>query len=385
MLRDIPAIREAGRWAKRARLRALRAVTSEKARYNTLLNQREIWQGRVRLESFPREIQVGTNWTCNLKCFFCKRETTDKDRLAALPKNELEIPEAAMETLVRILPCAEIFTLTPLGEPLMYSGLNRILERYRASGACNLQMTTNGNIVKENQIRQLVESRARRIYVSIDSADPAMYAELRAGGSLDKVSEFLHRVNEWKDRLDSDMPEIIIAATFMRRNIPHLAGLVEFAHAHRIERISVQLMEAEDAELEPETLGHHIPLAVQSLREARRVADERGVELLIHLALRNLISAHAGEAEAAALLADAPAIDMRGTTLMRKCTYPFTFLVIDTDADARPCCWTGMSFGKLDSDFDAVWNGPRAQTMRRNFFDNHIPNECRGTHCRVDL
>jgi MoaA/NifB/PqqE/SkfB family radical SAM enzyme len=381
-----PLVRETGRWVKRAKLRVLRALGADKARRNADLNQREIWQGRTRLDSFPREIQVGTNWTCNLRCFFCRRETAEKERLATLRPDQLEIPEAALERLMRIMPYAEVFTLTPLGEPLLYSGLSRILERSRAAGCRNLHLTTNGNATSESLARQLVEGRVRRIYVSIDTAAPERYAEMRVGGDLGKVSEGLCLLNEQKARLGAPTPEIVFASTFMQRNIGDLAGLVRFASDHRVETISVQLMEAEDPIFEPETLAHHIPQTVESLCEARRVADEKGVELSIHLALRNLLSAHAEMCEAAELLADQPALDTRGQTLMDKCLYPWTFLVVDTDGQARPCCWAGLNYGNLaEQPFEEIWNSPEARDMRQRFLDNIIPDPCRGKHCRVDL
>jgi MoaA/NifB/PqqE/SkfB family radical SAM enzyme len=381
-----PLIRESGRWVKRARLRSLRRLSGDKIRYNTLLNQREIWHGRTVLQSTPREIQVGTNWTCNLKCFFCRREIGDKERLAALPSDKLEIPAAAMERLMMALPYAEIFTLTPLGEPLMYSGLGEFLDRYRRAGAKNLQLTTNGNVTTEKRARMLAESGVRRIYVSIDTAEPETYAQMRGGGSLDKATEGLALLNEWKARLHSDLPEIIIAATFLRRNIEHLPGLVRYAHANGIRKITVQLMDAEDDSIELETLGHHMPLTVRTLREAKRVADELGVELIVDLAMRNLLSAHSGEEGVSAFLAADRELDTRGKTLMDKCVYPWTFLVVDTDGDVRPCCWAGVSFGNLaEKPFDEVWNGAAVQRMRREFLNNRIPEYCRGKHCRVDL
>ena len=379
-------IRETGRWTKRARLRSLRMLSSDKIRYNTLLNQREIWHGRVALQSTPREIQVGTNWTCNLKCFFCRREAGDKERLAALPSDQLEIPEVAIERLMAVLPYTEIFTLTPLGEPLMYSGLEEFLDRYRLAGARNLQLTTNGNVTTEKRARMLVESGVWRIYVSIDSAEPETYAEMRTGGSLDKATEGLHLLNEWKTRLNVELPEMIIAATFLRRNIEHLPGLVRYASDNEVRKVTVQLMDAEEESLEPETLGHHVPLTVKSIIEARRVADELGVELIVDLAMRNLLSAHSGKEGVGDLLAVDSDLDTRGQTLMDKCVYPWTFLVVDTDGDVRPCCWAGISFGNLaEKTFEEIWNGSAVQRMRRDFLNNHIPESCRGKHCRVDL
>ena len=381
-----PLIRKAGRWAKRAQLRALRRLSSQKARYNTLLNQREIWHGRARLDSFPREIQVGTNWTCNLRCYFCRRQSVEAERLASLQPSQREIPQAALDKLMAVLPYAEVFNLTPLGEPLLYSGLDRLLERCRAVRPRNLQLTTNGNAMTEARARQLVEAGVRRIFFSIDSADPTTYAEMRVGGTLDKASEGLAHLNEWKARLGADIPEIVIASTFMRRNITDLPGLVEFARANQASLLSVQLMEAEDPSLEPETLGRHIPLTVDWLRQARRKARELGVNLAVHPALRNLLAAHAGEPGVAELLAEEPALDTRGQTLMDKCLYPWTFLVVDTDGDARPCCWAALSYGNLaERSFDEIWNGEAAQRMRRDFLSNLISPYCQGKHCRVDL
>jgi MoaA/NifB/PqqE/SkfB family radical SAM enzyme len=382
-----PMIRDLGRWAKRARLRALRAASGRRSHYNSLLNQREIWHGRVRLDSFPREIQVGTNWSCNLRCYFCRRETeAERRRLSSLAPDQREIPEPAMERLMTAMPFAEIFTLTPLGEPLLYSGLDSLLERYRSARCRNLQITTNGVAMSEHRARQLVECQVRRIYFSIDTADPETYAEMRVGGSLDEVTEGLARLNDWKGRLSAQLPETIIAATFLRRNIEHLAGLVEYAGANQVGKISVQLMEAEEPSLEPETLTHYVALTVASLKQAQQVARSSGVELVIHMALANLLSAHATDEGVADLMQSRPDLDTRGKSLIDKCAYPWTFLIVDTDGDVRPCCWTGLSYGNLaEKTFDQVWNGDAAQQMRRDFLSGAIPAACHGRHCRVDL
>jgi len=364
----------------------LRALAGDKIRYNTLLNQREIWHGRTVLRSTPRQIHLGTNWTCNLKCFFCRRETGDKQRLDALPPDQLQISAMAVERLMPVLPFAEILTLTPLGEPLMWSGLPEFLDRYRAVGSRNLQLTTNGNATTEKRARMLVESGVRRIYVSIDTAEPEMYAEMRTGGTLEKATEGLAILNEWKGRLDSELPEIIIAATFLRRNIEHLPGLVRYAKDNRVGKITVQLMDAEDDSFEPETLAHHVPLTVGTIREAKRAADELGIELIVDLAMRNMLSAHSGEEGVADLLAADHDLDMRGQSLMDKCVFPWTYLTVDTDGDVRPCCWAGVSLGNLtEKTFGEVWNGATVQRMRGDFLSNHIPEYCRDKHCRVDL
>ncbi|MCX7013996.1 MAG: radical SAM protein [Candidatus Sumerlaeota bacterium] len=303
-----------------------------------------------------------------------------------LAPSQREISEAAMERLMRVLPYVEVFTLTPLGEPLLYTGLDRLLERYEAAGCGNLQLTTNGNAMTEERARRLVEAGTRRIYFSIDTADPATYRDMRVGGDLSKATEAIAHLNDWKTRLAVPHPEIVLASTFMRRNIGDLPGLIRYAHANRIHRVSVQLMEAEDPAMEPETLAYHLPLTVESLREGRRAAEDLGVDMVIHLALRNLLSAHAAEPDVAALLGAQPALDLRGRRLMDKCLYPWTFLVVDTDGEARPCCWAAIRYGNLaEQTFDEVWNSPTAQETRKSFLADMIPPGCRQKHCRVDL
>ncbi|OPZ15158.1 MAG: Cyclic pyranopterin monophosphate synthase 1 [candidate division BRC1 bacterium ADurb.BinA364] len=380
-IRDMhPWIRETGRWAKRGWLRANRFFAADKALANARLNQREIWHGRARLASFPREIQVGTNWTCNLRCFFCRRETTDRERLAALKPDQREIPEGVLERLLAILPYAEVFTLTPLGEPLLYSGLDRLLERCASAASGNLHLTTNGNAISEERARSLVEAGTRRIYVSIDSADPVRYAEMRAGGSLDKVAEGLERLRAWKARLNRQWPEIVFASTFMRRNIGDLEGLLEFARRHEVKWIAAQLMELDDLALAGEALDRDVPAAAFALRQARETAERLGIELTIHPALARLIAAH-GAAQPSPAASPPPSC----LSLMEKCLYPWTFLVVDTDGEARPCCWVSLRYGNLaQQPFGEVWNSAAAQELRREFIADRIPDCCRGKHCRVD-
>lgn len=405
---SIPAWREAARWARRKGMEIRRSLARgpARARANAQLNWREFWHGRLALRSFPRHVQVGTNWTCNLKCSFCRlTQEETQARLRPLPTQEREISPRVFEALLDLLPYAEFFQLTPLGEPLLWSRLPELLERYQALGLENLALTTNGQaLARHSWAERLVRARVRRIFVSIDSCDPGTYASMRVGGRLDQAEAGLEALNAEKRRLGSPWPELILASTFMRRNVEQMPAMVDFARRHGFAEISVQLMEIENPAQEPEFLGHHIELTRRMVREALRRGRETGQATRIHLALRNLLTAAAegsgggggGAGEDPALDLDPPeaiagsdpldGLSTRGLTLIEKCHYPWYFLIVDTDGDVRPCCWASISWGNLNrEDFTSIWNGPAAQSMRRDFLRNHIPPCCRGKHCRVDL
>jgi MoaA/NifB/PqqE/SkfB family radical SAM enzyme len=374
----------------------LRQATGNQVKQaNAELNWREFWHGQTELRSFPRQIQVGTNWTCNLRCNFCRLtlEETQK-KFKALPPRELEISDHVFDTVCELMPYPEMMTLTPLGEPLLYSKFGRLLERHRELGSENLAMTTNANLINDDRARMIVEGQMAHLFVSVDSSDPEIYAGMRVRGSLDKVEEAMEAINRWKDKLNSKLPTMTLASTFMERNVRQMPDLLDFAVRHRFQTFNLQLMEVENPDLSEEFLGHHLPLLKEMMLETLKRAEGKPIELNGEMGLRNLLSAQLNEEELKAISSITGGGDSdvrshlstKGTTLMEKCHYPWYFLLIDTDGDSRPCCWTGMTFGNQNGkDFNEVWNGEVATKMRQDFLNNHIPKGCQNKHCRVDL
>ena len=405
------ALREIVRTYKRRRLEnRLRVARGEEVKLaNAELNWREFWHGRTHLRSRPRQVHVGTNWTCNLKCNFC-RLTLDSTQqvLKALPPRELEISPRVFEAVKDLMPYPELITLTPLGEPILYSKFGKLLEHHRHIGSKNLSMTTNANLIDDDRARMLVEGGMNHMFVSIDSSDPDVYAGMRVRGDLAKVEAALEAINRWKDKLQSTTPVMTLCATFMERNVRQMPDLLDFAARHRFDTYGIQLMETENQSLESEFLGHHIPLAKEMLMETlRRAGNHPQVRLEVNIPMRNLLSRHLGQDDWRAIAAvTAPSeteptaqqngngtspkegrqFSTKGMSLVQKCQFPWYYLLIDTNGDSRPCCWAGASYGNLNNlDFDEIWNGASAVSIRRDFLANHIPKSCQGKHCRVDL
>ncbi len=384
----VSPLRRAGRWGKRLWLRGrltIAPLRGKKGR-NIALNRREFFHRRTTLRSLPIHVQVGTNLTCNLHCIFCRREVpSERQRLAQLSPAQREISPRVVEELIRLLPYVGLMNLTPLGEPLLYSGLERFLDANQRIGSQNLALTTNG-ILLADFAERLVRGALAHLFISLDTSDPEVYRSMRVGGELEAVEEGIERVNECKIRLDTSLPALCLASTFMRRNIEQLPALVRFAHKHKVPEISVQLMEMENKSLEPESLAHHIELTRRILREAEDEAAHLGVRLIIHAALKNLLTAAEKEHKDDKTPPLPEYLSTKGKTLIEKCTYPWNFLLVDTDGDVRPCCWVSVSFGNLnDAPLRALWNNETARHMRRMFLQNIIPEYCRGKYCRVDI
>lgn len=401
------ALRQLVRQYKRHRLeQRLRVATGEEVkRANCDLNWREFWHQQTHLRSRPRLVQVGTNWTCNLKCNFCRLTMDSTQRaLKARPPRELEISDKVYDAVIDLMPYPELLILTPLGEPMLYSKFGKILEHHARLGSRNLAMTSNVNLVNDDKARMLVEGQMSHMFVSVDSCDPAIYESMRVRGTLEKVEAALESINRWKEKLNSSTPTLTLASTFMERNVRQMPDMVDFALKHKFKELNLQLMEVENEELESEYLGHHLPLLKEMLMKTVRRATEKGLPLKAELGFRNMLSKHlsgeeffaltrltqgqTGDATAAETGTDtgASSFSTQGKKLIEKCHYPWYYMLIDTDGDCRPCCWAGASYGNLNNgDLESVWNGEHTVQMRRDFLNNHIPKGCQGKHCRVDL
>jgi len=120
---------------------------------------------------------------CNLRCFYCmpskgvvKLEHEDVLRL----EEQAEVVRAAAElgvTKVRITG----------GEPLVRRGLLGLVRDIAATpGIREVALTTNG-LRLAAMAAELKDAGLARINVSLDSLDPATFAEITRGGDLEKV------------------------------------------------------------------------------------------------------------------------------------------------------------------------------------------------------
>ncbi len=192
---------------------------------------------------------------CDLRCVYCMAE-----HMRFLPKAEV----LSLEELDRL---ASIFIALGVrklrltgGEPLARKGLLTLLERlsrHLASGALDeLAVTTNGTRLGEFAA-PMADMGVRRVNVSLDTLDPALFARLTRGGDLAKVLAGIEQARA--AGLEIKLNTVALA----NDNRAELPSLITWAHARGL---AITLIEAMPmGEIEADRADQFV-----SLKEVRR-------------------------------------------------------------------------------------------------------------------
>ncbi|MGO8752645.1 MAG: glycosyltransferase [Thermoguttaceae bacterium] len=160
-------------------------------------------------------IQVEPTTRCNFKCRFCAGRH--------LPQRDMTLE--TFEHVLRSSTAISHIRLQGEGEPLVHAGFFEMAEMARAKHpAVRVSTITNGILLSANADR-LVELGLQHVFVSIDSANPQLFHELR-GGDLDRVVEGIRALLAARASRTAARPAIGFSVTVLRQTVGELPGIV---------------------------------------------------------------------------------------------------------------------------------------------------------------
>ena len=142
---------------------------------------RKKWDRATNLENFkyPPQIDFELNGTCNLKCPMCPMGELDyrqnRDRLLEFDTYKKIIDDGIKKGLKSI-------NLSYVNEPLIRDDLPKFIKYARDIGIADVYLSSNGILLKESNIKDLINSGLTRIQISLDAIFPETYNKIRIGG-----------------------------------------------------------------------------------------------------------------------------------------------------------------------------------------------------------
>ena len=319
----------------------------------------------------PREAQFEVTGSCNLRCRMCLVRY-------APPLNKVEgtLSFDLFRSVVDDLPDLEKVTLQGLGEPLLAPDLFRMIE-YAALRGIRTGFNTNATLLSRKRAQRLVLAGLDWLCISLDGATPATYEGVRDGSSFERLRRNVLGLVDVMRELDADRPRLSVVFVAMRRNVAELEDVIRLAHEWGILRVRVQNLSHSFSDTDPaggyreireftaaEALwrGPDEPVGVEAFANARRVAQELGVDL-------RLPSLRAQETKR-----------RRGSP---GCGWPWGEVYVTHDGKIEPCCMIMGSeratLGDVSVDsFPDIWWGESYTEFRRALLADEPPEVCRG-------
>ena len=210
--------------------------------------------GAMLRDGFGRRVsylRLSVTDRCDLRCGYCMPE-----KMQFLPKREvLSLEELYQLSLGFIARGITKIRLTG-GEPLVRRDmidLLRALGRKLGDGLDELTLTTNGTQLA-GHAAQIADAGVRRINVSLDTRDPALFARLTR---RDRLADVLAGIAAAKA---AGLRVKINTVALKGLNEYEIPGLVRWAHGEGHELTLIEVMPL--GEVEEDRVDHFLPLTV---------------------------------------------------------------------------------------------------------------------------
>jgi MoaA/NifB/PqqE/SkfB family radical SAM enzyme len=184
-------------------------------KYNILLNELEIAEGKLLLKSQPRTMLVTVTTRCNIKCLMCTRDQI------------WDMPEYIKNEIISMLKYLEVIVWQG-GEVFLYEYFFELLKLSKCNDNLKHIIITNGLFFTDEWIDLLLSIKNLDLTVSIDGTTKEVYEKIRIGAKFEQLTDNLDRFSKKKKQI-STKQSITLRCAIMKSNYKQIVDFVKFA------------------------------------------------------------------------------------------------------------------------------------------------------------
>lgn len=137
---------------------------------------------------FPSQINIDVTEFCNLACVHCPYETVTRVKGVNRVNLDPALHRALIDEIADVGKAhCRFIRYTGEGEPLLHPELVAMLGSAVRRTGLPINLTTNGQLLTERRIGELLDAGVGYFDISIDAATAATYAGIRIKGDFDRV------------------------------------------------------------------------------------------------------------------------------------------------------------------------------------------------------
>ncbi|HRY29889.1 MAG TPA: radical SAM protein [Elusimicrobiota bacterium] len=335
---------------------------------NIEINDREMRERKIRLDSKPLLLGlILTNW-CNLNCIMCGKLRHSNSR--TLSRQELA-------KIMELLPYLQSIEWQG-GEFFQLEHVKEFFTGLQPFSQIKHHITTNGLLLDPDWIELFFRLKTE-LFFSIDAPTASVYERIRRGGRFETLIRKLELLVGREKRLGRTLRRTL-GAVVMRSNYRCLAGFGDFAKEYGFQELVVSpVMQFEDEE--------NIFLRADADVDKELAAARASLEEQFKgtpVALKWLLPARTGPVSTV----DVPAAEGRKEAFFCPLPWKSLFVCVDHRGDIFPDCWCTTPVGNIGVDgFLDVWNNEKMQAYRRGVAEGGMSlcsARCRAGHS-VDM
>jgi MoaA/NifB/PqqE/SkfB family radical SAM enzyme len=240
------------------------------------------------------------------------------------------------------------------GEPLLRKDTLDLMRRVKAYGLEGI-LTTNGTLLDEQKIRELIKLSWDLVMFSVDGPSPEVYEEIRGvSGAFKKVVSNMKKLSQLRAEHRQVYPLIQIHCVIMNTNYALLEDMIELAREVNADIVTFVKCRPQDLSLP--VSKKNLPETFQHLKEAIKRAKKYGITM--------------NASELLLLWSKKPENTI--------CFRPWISPDIWHNGDVTPCCYSREVMGNIKNrSFREVWDGEKFNNLRKIFLQGSYPDFCK--------
>jgi len=322
----------------------LKKIMQDKKLKNLILNEREAAEGKIILDSYPRQIHILLNSQCNLKCIMC-----------GVRGGKYKLSDAKFKELMQLMPYLQLLILQG-GEVFLDKRINTILKQ-AVKHKVKVDLFTNGLLINRKTAEMIAEGNINLIF-SIDSPFKEDYQAIRQGSDFEKLKENISFFNKVRKQKKSQV-QTAVNMVVMKRNYKQIGEMIKFASRHKFDTLILSAVTGSLPDKSENFFdGFRDKKIIKELKEAMPLYEKQAAAAGIHLF--NHMPLNAGK-------------QTKPQSRNSFCKIPFLRISIDDRFYSPDCrCPDKQENKKYDSILE-MWNGPAMINYRKKVLNVKKP------------
>lgn len=327
---------------------------------NKVLNEIEITQKKIILESKVRAMVAMILNKCNLSCIMCH-----------IWESPWQASSKTMDEIVSFFPYIEDMVWEG-GEVLLMKGFDDILKEACAHKHLKQVLFTNGLILNEKIIERIINGRIDIVF-SIDGVTKDTYEHIRRGGNFEHLTRNLSLIRQAKQASGGKI-ETYFNSIIMKSNYREIGQFIDFAKEYNFNAITLTPIRGDYRE--ENIFDNNDKKALEYIKKAMPEVTKKAYEYGV--ILNNwLPGMRVGDNEFKGCSSEVVKEKKCGNSPSQQknnkiiCHAPWQRLVLDSEGQVRPfvfCMnkWIGNSD---KSSIHEIWNGEAMQEYRKKIIN----------------